>query len=288
MSYMRHKPRKRGRLSGAPRSRTGKFAVLAVAAGAMGYICARLIVLLADVRPYLGWYWLLAVTGGIAVAVGIPWACMRGFRGSARWPQWLLIGYIVAVAGGMRYYMSLRFTPPGHVPAALPPPPLRLVLQVAGMSAVALTFLVFTLLIVAVTVEVIAPGPVGRWLGALRARRPTVAEQSGPLDERFPTRLRLFDASGRAGRWLRGAIQVRPGSLLWEPAMGVSAAPAELTAATVAPAPDGRAARKGQAVTIDLPTGRAQLECDAAMFTLLQQVAEAPGGQQPQATADER
>jgi hypothetical protein len=40
--------------------------------------------LLADVRPYVGWYLLLAVACGIVVAVGLPWMLVRGFRGSAR------------------------------------------------------------------------------------------------------------------------------------------------------------------------------------------------------------
>jgi hypothetical protein len=73
----------------------------------MGYICARLIVLLADVRPYIGWYWLLAVASGIVVVVAPVWAVVAGFRSSARWPGWLLLGYIAALVGGMRYYLSL-------------------------------------------------------------------------------------------------------------------------------------------------------------------------------------
>jgi hypothetical protein len=42
----------------------------------------------------------------------------------------------------------------------------------AGLSAEALTFVAVTLLMLAVMVEVIAPGPVGRWLRARRKTRP--------------------------------------------------------------------------------------------------------------------
>jgi len=135
----------------------------------MGYVCARLIMLLADVRPYIGWYLPLAVAGGIVVAVALPWAVVRGFRNSARWPGWLLAAYIGALVAGMKYYLSLRFTPPGNVPARLSPPPLWFLLEVAGLSAVAFMVAAITLLILVVTVEVIAPGPTGRWL----RRRPS-------------------------------------------------------------------------------------------------------------------
>jgi hypothetical protein len=142
----------------------------------MGYVCARLIVLLADVRPYTGWHWLLAVASGIVIAVALPWAFVRGARGSARWSGWLLLGYTVAVVGGMRYYLSLRFTPPRSVPAVLSPPPPWFVLEIAGVSAEALTIAAITLLILAVLVEVIAPGLVGGWLRAQRTRRASPAQ----------------------------------------------------------------------------------------------------------------
>jgi len=142
----------------------------------MGYVCVRLIMLLADVRPYVGWYLLLAVACGIAVAAGLPWLLASGFRGSARWPGWLLFGYTAALVGGMRYYLSLRYTPPSSVPAVLPPPPWWFVLEIAGLAAVALTVVAITLLILAVLVEVIAPGPVGRWLRAWRTRRAQAAQ----------------------------------------------------------------------------------------------------------------
>jgi hypothetical protein len=283
--------RKRGLWRAAPRSRAGKLAVLAPSIGVMGYICARLIVLLADVRPYIGWDWVLAVASGIVVAVALPWAfVVGGSRSSGRWPAWLLIGYIVAVAGGMRYYLALRFTAPGHVPAVLSPPPLWFVLKIAGLSAVTLTVVAITLLMLVVLAEVIAPGPVGRWLQARPMRRAAAARHPGPADERIPARLLLeAPGGGPSGRWVRGAIHVRPGSLLWEPAKGVQAAPAELVSATVVLEGAGQDAKSGRAVTVDTPAGRIQLECGAEIFTLLQRIAtELATSSQAQTTAGER
>ncbi|HEX6449789.1 MAG TPA: hypothetical protein VF060_10050 [Trebonia sp.] len=227
--------------------------------------------LLADVRPYIGWYLLLAVAIGIAIAVALPWAIVRGARGSGRWTGWLLFAYTAALVGGMRYYLSLRFTPPGNVPAAQPP--LWLVLEIAGLSAVAVTFAAITLLILVTVAEVIAPGPIGRWLRAPLTRRSTARRRPGPVEERIPARLRPEAPDGAAGGWLRGAIHVRPGSLLWEPATGVRAAPAELTAAVIVPDGAARDAKRGRAVTLDTPSGRIQLECGAEIFTLLQHIA---------------
>jgi hypothetical protein len=265
--------RKRGLHRAAPRSRAGKLAVLALSLGAMGYVCARLIALLADVRPYIGWYLLLAAGIGTVIAVAVPWALVRGARGSARWAIWLLTGYIVVLIGGMRYYLSLRFTPPGSVPAVLPPPPLWFVLEIAGLSAVAVTVAAVTLLVLAVLVEVVAPGPVGRWLRARLTRRAAAARHPGPVDERIPARLRLEAPDSPAGGWLRGAIRVRPGSLLWEPATGVRAAPAELREATIVADGAGRDAKSGRAVTVDTSSGRIQLDCGAELFSLLQRIA---------------
>jgi hypothetical protein len=46
--------RKLGLRRAGPRSRARKPAVHALSLGAMGYVCARLIVLLANIRPYTG------------------------------------------------------------------------------------------------------------------------------------------------------------------------------------------------------------------------------------------
>jgi hypothetical protein len=160
----------------APRSRAGNLAALAVGGGALAWASAKFILLLADVRPYTGWYWLLALAAGIVIAVALPWALVRAARRAprrpARWPGWLLVGYTMALLGGMGYYLPLRFTPPSSVPAVLPAPSPQFVLEIAGLSAEALTFAAITLLILAVMVEVIAPGPVGRWLRARRKPRP--------------------------------------------------------------------------------------------------------------------
>ena len=145
-----------------PRTRAGKLAVLALSVGATGWVCDRFIMLLADVRPYVGWYWLLAVAGGIVIAVALPWAAIHGVRRSARWLLWLLLGYIMALAGGTQYYLSLGFTPPSSVPAVLPPPSLQTVLEIAGLSAVTLTYVAITLLLLAVMVDAIVPGRIAR------------------------------------------------------------------------------------------------------------------------------
>ena len=247
--------------------------MLAIALAAMGFICVRLIVLLAEARPYTGWYWPLAVAGGIVAAVSLPWALVRTLRGSARWAGWLLVGYVAALGGGMRYYLGLRFTPPGGVTAARPSPPLWLVLDLAGLSAVTFTFAAITLLVLAAMAEVIAPGPVGGWLRAQRARRAVASRRTGPVDERFPVSLRHEAGGAPAGPWLRGEIRVRPGSLLWEPAKDVLAAPAELAAATIVAGNAGRGAKRGQTVVVDTPAGRVQLGCGAELFALLQRIA---------------
>jgi hypothetical protein len=255
-----------------PQSPAGKLAVLALASAALGYFCARLIVLLADVRPYTGWSWLLAVAGGIVIAVAVPWALVRGLRGSARWPGWLLGGYVIALVVGMRYYLSLRFTrpPPGSAPA---PPRPRFVLEMAGLSAVTLTIVVITLIVLVATAEVIAPGPVGGRIRAWRERRESANRHSGPVDERFPTRLRPHAPGAAPGPWLRGEIRVRPGSVLWEPAAGVHAVPTELVAAAITPASAGHGPKRRRTALVDTPAGRAQLEFDAAVLATLQRIA---------------
>jgi hypothetical protein len=264
--------RKRGLRLAAPQSRAGKLAVLALGAVATGYVCARLIVLLADVRPYTGWYLLPAVAIGIVVAVAFPWACVRAFRSPARWAGWLLPVYAMAVVGGMRYYLLLRFTPPGSVPAVLPPPPLWFVLEIVGLSAVSFSIAAVTLLILAVMAEVIAPGPVGGRVRAWSVRRERAVGHPGSAGARFPARLRAEAPGGPEQKWLRGAIHVRPGSLRWEPDAGSGAVPAELTSAVIVPGDAG----SGQSVTVDTPAGRVRLDCRAETFALLQHLAIAP------------
>ena len=240
----------------------------------MGWVCVRLIALLADVRPYTGWYWLLAVATGIVVAVVLPWAVVLVARSPARWAGWLVAGYPVALVAGMRYCLLLRFTPPRRAPAALPPPPPGLVLEIAGLSAVAFTVAAITLLLLAVMAELVAPGPIGRRVRAWRGRRAGMARHRGPAGSSFPVRLRAETPGSPAGRWLPGGLRVRPGSLLWEPARGAETPPVELASAVIVPGDAG----SGQAVTVDTPAGRIQLDCRAATFALLQHLAASPDG----------
>jgi hypothetical protein len=160
----------------APPSRAGKIALLALVVGITGWAGARFAALLADVWPDAGWYWYVAVAAGIVIAVapvwllsrGTVWArAARGARGTARWPGWLLAGYTIAMVVGIKYYLSLRYTPaPSGVTVA--PPSALFVFEMAGLAAETLIMAAITLLLLAVTAEIIAPGPVGRWLRSLR------------------------------------------------------------------------------------------------------------------------
>jgi len=161
--------RLRRRSPSPPRTRAGKLGLLALGGAVTVWATAKFVVLLADTRPYTGWYWLLAVASGIVLAVGLPWALILGARRPARWAGWLLLGYTAALAGFLRYYLSVRFTPPiGAAPTA--PPPL-FVIELVGLAAEAVTFAVISVLLLAVMAEVIAPGPVGRWLRSRRWNR---------------------------------------------------------------------------------------------------------------------
>ena len=91
------------RLAGtAPRSRAGKIALLALGVGITGWASARFAALLADVRPYTGWYWYVAVAAGIVIAVAPVWVLSRRtvWARAARAPpprplaRWLLAGYV--------------------------------------------------------------------------------------------------------------------------------------------------------------------------------------------------
>ena len=101
----------------------------------------------------------------------------------------------------------------------------------------------------------------------------------GPGDARpVPARLSAVDAAGH-GVWLRGALRLTPGSLLWEPDPGVTAEPVELATATVLPPKDPRGR---QVMVTDLRTtaGEFQLELDSVLFEMSQElVTEAATGQ---------
>ena len=272
---MRAPRRAKGQLS-----RAGTVALLGLATGTMGYACFRYIALLEDVRPYMGWHWPLAVAAGIAVAVGLPWAFVSKARSSSgRWQGLALTGYVLALCIGMRYYWEVRFNaPPVGVPIALPQPPLWFALLIAGLSAVALTSAVIALILLVTLVWSIAPRLAAGRLRALGIRRTSAPWKPRPFDKSIPARLRLVPPDGDlTGRWLRGVIHVRPGSLLWEPGWGVHAPPFDLTTATaVLQDTDSKAESMGTAI-LATSTGQVQLNHDTAMVALLQRIAAEQG-----------
>ncbi len=93
-----------------------------------------------------------------------------------------------------------------------------------------------------------------------------------------PARLRLLTAASGSD-WLRGALHLSPGSLLWQPDSGVTAQAVELATATMLPA-QGPSKRKSanvaMLVELETPAGRFQLEMDPVLFEMSQElVAEA-------------
>jgi hypothetical protein len=87
-----------------------------------------------------------------------------------------------------------------------------------------------------------------------------------------PVRLRPVTAAG-PGDWLRGALRLAPGSLMWTPDSGVSASPVELAAATALPGQGGVPSRK-HAMFVDLQTaaGQFQLDMDPVLFEMSQEL----------------
>ena len=177
--------------------------------------------LLADVRPYTGWYWCLAVAAGIVIAVAPVWALSRGtvWARAARaarapgpagpagcWP-----GTSVVMAGGIKYYLSLRYTPPPSGVTVAPPSAL-FVFEMAGLAAETLIMAAITLLLLAVTAEIIAPGPVGRWLRSLRKQKHhRLATLRGPRTPPTERRSRTGRPRGRPGRRPRPGTSRRTG-----------------------------------------------------------------------------
>jgi hypothetical protein len=84
-----------------------------------------------------------------------------------------------------------------------------------------------------------------------------------------PVRLRALHDDG-PGQWLRGALRLAPGSLLWEPDEGISADPVELATAWAAPAPGRRG--PDMATHVETPAGRFQLELDPDLFQMSQEL----------------
>jgi len=269
-------------------SRAGTVALLGLGTGTLGYGCFRYIALLADVRPYMGWHFPLAVASGIAVAVGLPWAFVTKTRSSSgRWQGFALAAYVLALCTGMRYYWGVRFNaPPVGVPIALPQPPLWFALLIGGLSAVAFTSAVIALLLLVILVGTIAPKLVAGRLRAWRVRRASAPRKPRPFDKTIPARLRLVPPDGGlTGGWLRGVIHVRPGSLLWEPGRGVKSPPFDLTTATaISQDADSKAESMGTAV-LATSTGQIQLDHDTAMVALLQRIAAEQGQSRARTTS---
>jgi hypothetical protein len=132
-----------------------------------------------------------------------------------------------------------------------------------------------------ILVGAIAPGLGAGWLRAWGTRRASAPRKPRPFDKSIPARLRLVPPDGGlTGRWLRGAIHVRPGSLLWEPGRGVQAPPIDLTTATAVPHDADSKAESTGIVILATSTGQIQLDHDRAMIALLQRIA-AEQGQSP-------
>jgi hypothetical protein len=94
----------------------------------------------------------------------------------------------------------------------------------------------------------------------------------------IPARLRLVPPDGGpTGRWLRGVIHARPGSLLWEPGRSVHALPIDLTTATAVPEDADSKAKSTGTVILATSTGQIQLDHDTAMVALLQRLASEQG-----------
>lgn len=92
---------------------------------------------------------------------------------------------------------------------------------------------------------------------------------SGPGARPVPVRLRALHDDG-PGEWLRGALRLAPGSLLWEPDEGISADPVELAIAWAAPAPGRRG--RDMATHVETPGGRFELELDPDLFQMSQEL----------------
>ena len=114
-------------------------------------------------------------------------------------------------------------------------------------------------------------GQAGEWIqpGQMISELAGQGGQPGSGGRPVPARLRAVDADG-PGEWLRGALRLAPGSLLWEPDPGISADPVELATAIAAPA--GRRGRSATVTDVETPSGRFQLELDPVLFEMSQEL----------------
>jgi hypothetical protein len=94
----------------------------------------------------------------------------------------------------------------------------------------------------------------------------------GPGARPVPARLRPVTPAG-PGDWLRGAVRLAPGSLLWQPETGVTADPVELAAATAIPvAVQSRRGQQAMVTGVRTPAGEFQLELDPVLFEMSQEL----------------
>ena len=94
--------------------------------------------------------------------------------------------------------------------------------------------------------------------------------QPGTGARPVPARLRAVHHD-KPAEWLRGALRLSPGSLLWEPDTGIDADPVELATAWTVPAP-GRRGAPATITDVQTPTGRFQLELDPVLFEMSQEL----------------
>jgi len=97
-----------------------------------------------------------------------------------------------------------------------------------------------------------------------------IFQRAGSGAQPVPARLRVVHDDG-PGEWLRGALQLAPGSLLWEPEAGINADPVELATAWATPFP-GRRGMPATVTYVQTPTGRFQLELDPVLFEMSQEL----------------
>jgi hypothetical protein len=102
-----------------------------------------------------------------------------------------------------------------------------------------------------------------------------ISQQAGPGRQPgpgvpVPVRLRVVHDDG-PGDWLRGALRLAPGSLLWQPDAAVNAGPVELATALAVQAP-GRRGASATVICVETPAGRFELEMDLVLFEMSQEL----------------
>ena len=116
------------------------------------------------------------------------------------------------------------------------------------------------------------------------ASQPAGPGWSRPSAQPVPARLRPVHNDG-PGEWLRGALRLAPGSLLWEPDPGINADPVELATASAVPAQDRRGA-SAMITYVQTPAGLFQLELDPVLFEMSQELVAEEAAKRAGPTAD--